>query len=55
MENGLGNEGLLAKIDKLRKLNVSSMIPLPQILAPAPSFSSGTLASRADDCSILQT
>lgn len=31
METGLGNQAILAKIDKLRELNVGSMIPLPQV------------------------
>ncbi|KAL3960769.1 hypothetical protein ACCO45_005886 [Purpureocillium lilacinum] len=32
MERGLGNQAILAKIDKLRELNVGSMIPLPQLV-----------------------
>ncbi|KAM4067183.1 dynamin domain-containing protein [Hirsutella rhossiliensis] len=32
MEVGLGNQAILAKIDKLRELNVGSMIPLPQLV-----------------------
>ncbi|UNI20621.1 hypothetical protein JDV02_006691 [Purpureocillium takamizusanense] len=32
MERGLGNRAMLAKIDKLRELNVGSMIPLPQLV-----------------------
>ncbi|KAF4506151.1 hypothetical protein G6O67_006265 [Ophiocordyceps sinensis] len=32
METGLGNQAILAKIDKLRELNVGSMIPLPQLV-----------------------
>ncbi|PNY26228.1 Interferon-induced GTP-binding protein Mx1 [Tolypocladium capitatum] len=31
-ETGLGNQAILAKIDKLRELNVGSMIPLPQLV-----------------------
>ncbi|KAK2738282.1 interferon-induced GTP-binding protein Mx1 [Colletotrichum kahawae] len=30
-ETGLGNQATLAKIDKLRELNVGAIIPLPQI------------------------
>lgn len=32
MEAGFGNQAILAKIDKLRELNVGSMIPLPQLV-----------------------
>ncbi|ODA80261.1 hypothetical protein RJ55_03219 [Drechmeria coniospora] len=32
MASGLGNRAFLAKIDKLRELNVGSMIPLPQLV-----------------------
>ncbi|KJZ79522.1 hypothetical protein HIM_00991 [Hirsutella minnesotensis 3608] len=32
MGSGLGNAALLAKIDKLRELNVGSLIPLPQLV-----------------------
>ncbi|POR31830.1 Interferon-induced GTP-binding protein Mx1 [Tolypocladium paradoxum] len=31
-ETGLGNQAMLTKIDKLRELNVGSMIPLPQLV-----------------------
>jgi hypothetical protein len=31
MESGLGSQATLAKIDKLRELNVGSIIPLPQV------------------------
>lgn len=30
-EAGLGNQTILAKIDKLRELNVGTIIPLPQV------------------------
>lgn len=31
MTGGLGNQAMLAKIDRLRELSVGSMIPLPQV------------------------
>jgi hypothetical protein len=30
-EAGLGNQAVLTKIDKLRELNVGTIIPLPQV------------------------
>lgn len=30
--DGLGNDGFLSKIDRLRATNVGSMIPLPQVI-----------------------
>lgn len=40
---GLGSQATLAKIDKLRELNVGSVVPLPQVL-----FSLLALASLTD-------
>jgi hypothetical protein len=33
LHGGLGNQTLLAKIDKLRELNVGTIVPLPQVSA----------------------
>lgn len=30
-EQGLGNRALLDKMDKLRELGISNMVPLPQV------------------------
>lgn len=35
-DSGLGNQALLTKIDKLRELNVGSLVPLPQVYPIAP-------------------
>jgi hypothetical protein len=34
-QDGLGNQSLLDKIDKLRALNIGAEIPLPQVRATA--------------------
>ena len=36
IETGLGNQAMLSKIDKLRELNVGSLIPLPQVIPSTP-------------------
>jgi hypothetical protein len=38
-EQGLGNRALLDKMDKLRELGISNMVPLPQVRPPgAPEY-----------------
>ncbi len=51
MERGLGNQAILAKIDKLRELNVGSMIPLPQVC----KIPMTDLEPRSRVCSLLSS
>jgi hypothetical protein len=37
-ETGLGNRALLDKMDKLRELGISDMVPLPQVSYPPGSY-----------------
>lgn len=38
-EQGLGNRALLDKMDKLRELGISNMVPLPQVCPGESKYS----------------
>ena len=48
--SGLGNRTLLDKVDKLRELGISGMVPLPQVCLYEENLNVGILTFFLDGC-----